>query len=372
MRLSVRERQGLSLLVTLGIIWLAIQIAGSVWSAIESIMDVILIFVVAWSVAYLIAPLVARIEARVPFGRAGAVGVIYLALGVVLAGTLATVVPGLVAQLADAAQRGPEYGERAAAMVSELQAWLQRLGVGVDLNQAYGTLPARLGDLTGSFATNALRYVTRAAGLILDVVIVLIIAFIMLIDGNSLWGRFTRALSEELRSEAELFRASTDKAFGGFIRGSLLVGLTYGVLTFLTLAPLGVPYSGVLALVAGVASVIPFFGPIIAMVPIVVITLLGTPDRLAVVVLLTLGIQQVMFNVVSPRILSSSVGVHPLFVFAALLVGSKLGGFWGVFLALPIAGIGAVFLRYGYEIARGRRTRTEAAGLIVDGKRSAT
>ena len=95
-------------------------------------------------------------------------------------------------------------------------------------------------------------------------------------------------------------------------------------------------------------------------------TILGAPDQFVLVMVVTILIQQVMFNVIAPRILSNSVGLHPLFVFAALLVGSRVAGFWGVFLALPIAGIASIFLRYAYGLSRGRLVRTEAAGLIIE------
>jgi len=364
--LHPRERRLLDIVAILAAIWLGLQVAAWAWLAIARVADVVLIFLSAWALAYLVGPLVDRIERRSRLGRAGAVGVVYAVLFLVLGGVVALVLPGLADQLAALAKNGPEYGDKAAKAVADFQRGLSGSGVPFDLTSAYGALPARLGDLASGYAADALGFVSTAAGVVFDIVLVLIIAFLMLLDGDALWARFTNALSEELRSEAELFRASAEEAFGGFIRGSLLVGIIYGVVTFAILAPFGVPFSGVLSTVAGLAVLIPFFGPIIALVPIAAIALLGAPDRFLAVMLITVAVQQVMFNVVSPRILSRSVGVHPLFVFAALLLGSRLAGFWGVFLAIPFAGIAATFLRYGYELAKGRRARSEAAALIGD------
>jgi predicted PurR-regulated permease PerM len=360
-----RERHLLSLVGVLAGTWLAIQIVGELWRAFAVISDVVLIFIVAWAVAFLLGPLVGRLDRLTRLNRVGGVGVVYLGIAVLLTTILAVIIPGLAAQLMILGQRGPEYGDRAARMVTDMQAVLTHAGLQVDLTQLYGALPARLGELAASSAGDALGFVSAAAGLLFDIVLVLIIAFLMLIDGDRLWTRFTKALSEELQSEAELLRQSIDKSFGGFIRGSLLIGLVYGVLTLVTLAPLGVPFAEVLAVIAGLAVTIPFFGPIIAIIPIAVIALLGSPDRFILVMVITLVVQQIMFNVVSPRILSNSVGLHPLVVFAALLIGVRVAGFWGVFLALPVTGIGAVFVRYVYELSRGRLVRTEAAELIT-------
>lgn len=371
MTLSRQERRLLAAVAGLAGVWLAIQIAAELWRAVAVVADVILVFLVAWVVAYLLGPLVTRIERHTPLNRAGSVILVYVGIAIVLGGILATAVPGLASQLTALAQRGPEYGDRAARIVIDLQAGLNQAGVPVNLDRLYGSIPGRLGELAAAYASDALGFISTTATLLFNIVLVLIIAFLMLLDGHALWTRLTRALTPELRSEAELFRASADKTFGGFIRGSLLVGLAYGAVTMLTLLPFGVPFSGVLSLIAGLAVIIPFFGPIIAMVPIAVIALLGTPDVFVAVMIVTVVVQQVMFNVVSPRVLSTSVGIHPLLVFAALLVGSRVAGFWGVFLALPITGIAAIFARYAYELARGRRTRSEASGLI-DEERAGT
>ena len=230
----------------------------------------------------------------------------------------------------------------------------------------YEALPGRLAELAGTFATDALGVVQATATIVFDLLLVLIIAFLMLMDGDTLWNRFTGTLSEELRSEFELLRMSSDRAFGGFIRGSLILGLIYGVATLLILVTFGVPFSGVLAVLSGLFVMIPFFGPILALVPVLVIAFLGAPSSLVPVAVLSMILQQVMLNVVSPRIMSKSIGIHPLFVFFALLLGSKIAGFWGVLLGVPVAGVINTFVRYAVEVTSGRRQRTQAAALMAE------
>jgi predicted PurR-regulated permease PerM len=365
-RLSARERQLLQVLVVLAILYLAIQVFAFSWVAVAQIADVILIFVAAWALAYLLSPLVNRIDTGTPLNRTLSVVVVYIAIALVLVLIGLLVVPPLVAQLNDLITRGPEYGERAAQLAASLQTTLERLGIRVDLAAFYGTLPQRFGDLAAAYAKDILGVVSATAAIFFNVSLVLIIAFLMLNDGDTMWHRFTRALSPELASEAELLRQSADLSFGGFIRGSLILGFIYAVATLLILVPLGVPYAGVLALVSGLTMIIPFFGPIIAMIPVLAVTFVGTADRLLLVFILVLAVQQVLLNVVSPRIMSRSIGIHPIFIFLALLLGAKLAGFWGVFLAVPVAGIANIFLRYSYELAAGRRTRVQAATMIED------
>ncbi|MEK7284399.1 MAG: AI-2E family transporter [Chloroflexota bacterium] len=367
MELTRRERSILTWLGILLVAFLAIQVAMLVLGALAHVVDVILIFLVAWALAYMMVPLVDLIDRRTPLDRWGAVLVVYLAVALLLAATLALVVPVLASQLVTLVDRAPEYGDRAARVVVDWQAQLDRAGFRIDVAGLYGTLPERVGEVTGAIAADALGLVAATGALLFNVTLVLIIAFIMLIDGDALWRRFTSLLSEELRSEAELFRQSADRSFGGFVRASLLLGLVYGVATLVILVPFGVPFSALLALLGGLVMMIPFFGPIIAMIPIVVVTLLGKPDALLPVLVLSLALQQVMLNVVGPRLMANVIGIHPLFVFLALLLGARLAGFWGVLLAMPIAGIANIFARYVFEVTQGRRARTEAARLIDGG-----
>jgi len=365
--LTRRERSILTWLAILLVAFLAIEVAMLVLGALAHVVDVILIFLVAWAVAYMLVPLVDLIDRRTPLDRWGAVLIVYLAVALLLAATLALIVPVLASQLVTLVDRAPEYGDRAARVVVDWQAQLDRIGFRVDVAGLYGTLPGRVGEIMGAIAADALGLVAATGALLFNVTLVLIIAFIMLIDGDALWRRFTTLLSEELRSEAELFRQSADRSFGGFVRASLLLGLVYGVVTLAILVPFGVPFAALLALVAGLVMIIPFFGPVIAMIPIAVVTLLGKPDALLPVFVLSLALQQVMLNVVGPRLMANVIGIHPLFVFLAILLGARLAGFWGVLLAMPIAGIANIFARYVFEVTQGRRARTEAARLIGGG-----
>jgi predicted PurR-regulated permease PerM len=364
--LSARDHQLLQALVVLAILYLAFQVVALGWVAVAQVADVIIIFVASWALAYLLSPLVNRIDTETPLNRTLSVVVVYIAIALVLVLIGLLAIPPLVAQLNDLVTRGPEYGERGTQLAAGIQTMLERIGIRVDLTEFYGTLPRRLGDLAAAYAADILGVVSATAAVFFNVTLVLIIAFLMLNDGDTMWNRFTRALSPELASEAELLRQSADRSFGGFIRGSLILGVIYGIATLLILVPLGVPYAGVLALVSGLTMIIPFFGPIIAIIPVLAVTFVGAADRLLLVFILVLAVQQVLLNVVGPRIMSRSIGIHPMFVFLALLLGAKLAGFWGVFLAVPVAGIINIFARYGYEVARGRRDRTQARTLLAE------
>ena len=366
MKLSPRERQVLRILAGLLVVWFGLQVFATLWTALGQIADVLVIFGAAWAFSYVLSPLVDRIDQRTRLNRFGAVLVVYAAIFILLAGAGAYAVPRLADQLSTLASRGPELASSADAAAKDFQKNIDALGLPINIVPLYEALPGRLAELAGTFASDALGAVTATATIVFDLLLVLIIAFLMLMDGDKLWNTFTGMLSKALASEAELLRISADRSFGGFIRGSLILGLIYGVATLITLVAFGVPFSGVLAVFSGLFVMIPFFGPILAMVPVLVITFLGAPAAFLPVLILQFVLQQVMLNVVSPRIMSKAIGIHPIFVFLALLLGAKIAGFWGVLLGVPVAGVVNTFIRYFVEVNSGRRRRTEAAELMED------
>ena len=360
MDLTARDRALITATLVLLIVYLALQIVGEVLGIVGRVADILLIFLVAWAFAYLLLPLVDLVDRRTRLDRVGAVAVVYLAIALVLAVVLVLGVPAIAGQLAALTERGPEFGQKASEIVLDVQHRLESAGIRADVTALYGTLPGRLAELTGSFAADALGVVAATGTMLFNVSLVLILAFFMLIDGERLWDRFTHALNDELRSEAELLRQSADRSFGGFLRASLIIGLVYGVLQFLIVAPLGIPFAGLISLVAGLVMIIPFFGPIIAVIPVFLATTLGAPDRFLAVFILTMLLQQLVLTFIGPRLMANVIGIHPLFVFLAILLGARIAGFWGVLLAMPVAGIANSFARYAYQVARGRRMRTEA------------
>ncbi|HKW79069.1 MAG TPA: AI-2E family transporter [Candidatus Limnocylindria bacterium] len=360
MRWTSADLQLLRVVGLLLAVFLALQVFAQLWQAIGAVADVLLIFVAAWALAYLLSPLVTRIDEDTRLDRAASAGVVYVGLAIVIVVGLAIVVAPLSQQLSDFAARAPEYGSLAAQAVLNAQNALGNIGLKVDLAELYGTLPSRVGALVSSYAADILGVLSATAGAFFNLTLVLIIAFIMLIDGDALWRRLLLRLPPQRRREAELLRESVDRSFGGFLRGSLLLGAIYAVATLAYLVLFGVPFAGVLAIVSGLTVIIPFFGPIIAMIPVLGVTAVAASDRLIWVLIATIVLQFAALNVLSPRIMSKSIGIHPLFVFFALLLGAKVAGFWGVVLAMPVAGILNSLVGYAYDVFAGRPSKDEA------------
>src|SRR5438309_4810617 len=141
--LSTRERQLVTTLVVLLIVLASFQLLADVTEALSRVADVVIIFVAAWAVSYLLSPLVTRIDQRTILNRALSVVVVYIGIAIVLAGTLALVVPGLVSQLNDLITHAPDYADRAAREFLALQQRLQRPGDPVTVTTLCIPIPSK-------------------------------------------------------------------------------------------------------------------------------------------------------------------------------------------------------------------------------------
>src|SRR5258708_7671554 len=228
MKLSTRERQLLDVLIVLAIVFLALQVFAIVWAALGQVADVLVIFGLAWAFSYILAPLVDLIDQRTRLNRFGAVLVVYAPVFIVLATGGASVTPPIAEQLSALAARAPELAGTADRAAKDFQGNLDRLGIPINVVPLIEALPGRFALIAGAVAADALGFVSATATILFDLFLVLIIAFLMLLDGDTLWNRFTEMLSEALRSGFGLLRMSSDRALGGFSRGSLIRGLVSG------------------------------------------------------------------------------------------------------------------------------------------------
>jgi predicted PurR-regulated permease PerM len=129
----------------------------------------------------------------------------------------------------------------------------------------------------------------------------------------------------------------SERKIGRWLQGQLVLGLIVGILTYIGLTILGVPYALTLALLAALFELIPFFGPILAAVPAV---LFGFTDSLSLglmVIGLYIIIQQLESHVIYPLVVNKIIGVPPIIAIIALLAGGQLGGFLGFILGVPVA-----------------------------------
>jgi predicted PurR-regulated permease PerM len=167
-------------------------------------------------------------------------------------------------------------------------------------------------------------------------IIILVVAFFMLIDGAKLWQLVLKLVPMRHRSRVSI---AVQTNFVGFLRGQLLISFSLSVATFLVFALFQVPFPFLLAAIVGVFDLIPGIGATlgVSLVCFVILVQSGWLTALKVLVVCVV-LQQLQDNLLSPRVMQSTVHLSPVVVFFALLVGTRVSGLLGIFLAVPIAG----------------------------------
>ncbi|OGG12662.1 hypothetical protein A3D77_04055 [Candidatus Gottesmanbacteria bacterium RIFCSPHIGHO2_02_FULL_39_11] len=127
-----------------------------------------------------------------------------------------------------------------------------------------------------------------------------------------------------------------EERLGAWVRGQVMLGLIIGVMTFIALMILGLPYPLTLAIFAGILEVIPIIGPIISMIPAILIAVTISPLMAGITFASYLIIQQVEAHIVVPVMMKKVSGLPPIVTILSLMIGAKLGGIIGALLAIPL------------------------------------
>lgn len=185
---------------------------------------------------------------------------------------------------------------------------------------------------------------------LLAIIFLLVLTFYMLLEKDNLESR----IASLFKNKEERVRRSIvkiEEKLGAWLQGQLILSLLVGILSFIGLTILNIPYALPLALIAAVMEVIPVIGPIISAIPAIFLALTISPLLSVMVAAMYLIIQQLENSLIVPQVMKRAVGLNPLIVILAIAIGSRLLGISGALLAVPIA---VVFQIIAAEIIEGK------------------
>jgi predicted PurR-regulated permease PerM len=304
--------------------------------------DVLLIIYISVLLAIGFGPIVQTIEhqqavqgQRIP--RWLAILVVYLVIVGVLTVVGLMVIPPLVAQAIELWTVLPELLDRG-------QSLLVRYGLldrPITLEEAVRRAPASPGDAVGTVAMAA----TRVIGGMFAFLTILILTFYLLVESDALFAGFARLFPRADRPRVQEAAAKISAKVSAWLSGQLFLAGVIGVSAAIGLYALGVPYFYVLALVAAIGEMIPVVGPILSAVPAVIVGFTVSPQTGLFVLVFFLAQQQIENHILVPKVMQRQVGVSPVTVIVALLIGGSLLGIFGALLAVPTAAIFQVVLQ---------------------------
>lgn len=329
-------------------------------------------FVLGCALAYLLDPLADRLE-RAGLSRTLATAIIAVGAFLIVVVAFLMVVPALAGQVADFIGFVPQLGESLQAFVNEtIRPWVAEnvpalekyipeiswdwvvqavssIGTAAGAAVSVGTIASAAGEQVGGAVTTITSTARGAFSVLLLLIVIPVVMIYMLAD----WDRVTKRIDDLLpRDHAETIRTlarEIEQVLSGFVRGQLMVCAILAAFYSVTLSIVGLNFGFMIGVVAGVISFIPFVGAIgggVLAIGIAVFQYFSEPWWIAVVAGVFFFGQIVESNFITPRLVGSSVRLHPVWLLFALSAFGTLFGFVGLLIAVPTAAAIGVLLRF--------------------------
>jgi len=246
-----------------------------------------------------------------------------------------TLVPILINQTAELLNKIPDWLEASNTNLDRLHAWTKQRNLPIDFKGVTSRLNANIESQVQVLATQVLGFALGTLSGLLDTVLVVVLAFYMLVYGARLWQGLISLLPPQIGLP---FSEALRLNFQNFLISQLLLGLFMFITLALIFIVLKVPFALLFAMLIGIAQLIPFIGAALGIGLVIILVMLNSFWLAIRVAIAAFIMQQIKDNLLAPRLMGEFIGLNPLLIFVALLIGAKIAGILGVIIAVPVAG----------------------------------
>jgi len=312
---------------------------------------ILLPFVAGGLLAYLGDPIVDRLE-KLKISRTLSVICVFIIAFIVILPVLFYLVPLLESQIRLLFVKAPDYLDW---LMLNFEPTLQEtFGIdfpALEIEQLKATFAEQFSN-AGSFFKSLIRTVTRSgfvvAGWAANLFLIPVITFYLLRDWDHLVDYLHDLLPRNIEPTVSHLAKESDEVLGAFLRGQMLVMLALGTIYAIGLKLVGLEFSLLIGMLAGLLSFIPYMGLVVGIVVAGIAVMLQTqdPTNLIWVSMVFVIAQAIEGTVLTPLLVGDRIGLHPVAVIFSVLAGGQLFGFFGILLALPVFAVIAVILRH--------------------------
>ncbi len=267
------------------------------------------------------------------------------------------VTPRVIASISDIVRNFPEYMDNTIVFVENLEVSLRAQNLDAFFQEF------QIIEEIEAWLENGFQYIRESLDEIIDMIffqitnitsgilnflIGMIMAFYLLYDKNLIKKNINKVLytifSKEMVYKINDFGRDADDLFGRYIVGRSIDSFIIGVIAFIGLSILGIPYRMLFSIIIGVTNMIPYFGPYLGGIPVIIVTMFSSFQEALWVALFILALQQFDGLVLGPKILGDSVGIRPIWIILSIYVGGRIFGILGMFLGVPVFAVIVMFL----------------------------
>ncbi len=311
--------------------------------------DVLLPFIVGGAIAYMMDPVADRLE-RLKFSRVTATATISLLAIVVIVPVMIFVVREVSVQTAALLEQAPTYFTSLYTYLSERFPTL--LDETSTLRKAIGGLGTTLQERGTAFVQTVFSSAVGVINAVVFVVVVPVVAFYLLLDWDNMIARIDQLLPRDHAPVIRRLATEIDKTLASFVRGQLTVCAILGTFYAVALMIVGLQFGLVVGVIAGLITFIPYVGALVGGALAIGLALFQfwAEPQWIVVVAIIFGVGQFLEgNILTPKLVGESVGLHPVWLLFALSAFGTIFGFVGMLVAVPVAAILGVLTRFGAQ-----------------------
>jgi predicted PurR-regulated permease PerM len=302
-------------------------------------------FLLAALLAYMLKPAVQQLEKK-GLKRPAAILLMYLlVLGVSLP-VVFFVLPRLLTELNDFMKQLPLFTVEIEGLFQGFYERYNQVKIPASMRQLIDEAIVNISAAFHEGAKHAAQFLLDLVAGIASFLLAPILAYYLLRDSEHIGRSASRLLPLELKEDVLGLWVQLDRVLTNFIHGNLLLSLLVGFMTGIGLFLIGSEYAVILAVIVGLADLIPYFGPLIGAIPVVALSLLQSKQMALYAMIVMVVVQQLEEGYLSPRILGECVSLHPLVVVFALLAGGELWGVTGLLLGVPLVAMGRIILSF--------------------------
>jgi len=314
-----------------------------------SIGDLVKVLVISALLAYVLDSVVTRFESY-GLGRTAATALLFVVLATVLGIAFATIMPFIRSELVELGDGITP--EKTQLLIARVDTAVKNLLALVGLKDL--SLSAKIAESLVSFSSSLFNNLLNVLSILTSVLLIPFIVFFFLKDGRSI-KKYLISLAPNRYFELTCnMLYKMDVQLGNYFRGQVIDALIIGILSIIALWILGIKYAAFIGIVAGIANLVPYIGPIIGALTAMVISFINTGDPwLIFYIAVAFGIVQLVDNtVVQPAVVARNVNLPPLVVLLVVIIGGKFFGVLGMLLSVPLTAALKVFMEEGVKIYR--------------------
>src|SRR6266480_2034053 len=326
-------------LVFLRIILITVILVGILFWLSSQIIVVLLILLVAALLAYAVVPVIDLLHRFMP--RFLAMALVYL-VAIALFGFLAYItVKTLIPQLNSLVQNVQKFVTPSSnGQQSPLDQALQSLGfTQSQINSAAKQIQSQLSSSASAIAKGTEQFIGSFISAGFNILITVVVSVYLLVDGYRLGKWLISSSPISQRGWVSTVLEILQRVVGGYIRGQIIMSSCMGVMQFIGMSILGVPYAGLIGMLAFILEFIPDIGTIVTGFVAVVIALTQSWQLALITLIYTIIVDCIEGYVLSPRIMGRAVEIRPVVSLLAMIAGSEVFGIWGAILAAPTMGL---------------------------------